>query len=52
MWMWEIDIVILFLMLVSDTTRATVESKKDSRAISLRRQIWDLMLLLLWLEDK
>ena len=52
MWMWEIDVATLFLMVALNITRATVESKKDSRVISLRRQIWDLMLLLLWLKDK
>ena len=51
-WMWEINIATLFLMLVSDTTRAIIGSKENLRVISLRKQIWDLILLPLWLEDK
>ena len=50
--MWEINIATLFLMLVSDTTRAIIGSKENLRVISLRKQIWDLILLPLWLEDK
>ena len=37
--MWEIDIATLFLMLVSDITRAIIGSKEDLRVISLRKQI-------------
>ena len=52
MWIYDIDVAIWFLMLVSDTMSTTVGSKEDLMAILLSEQIWALKLLLPCLGEK